>query len=84
LRSFVQHWRLLSAFGVCVAAMNRCLYMAIARIPLGAATGRADWTSGCYGGHLCSRCGNWYHLVRPQNIVSSVCLIWFSTPSLVA
>ena len=37
LRSFTQHWPLLSAFGVCVAVMNLCFYMAIARIPLGAA-----------------------------------------------
>lgn len=34
-RLFVQNWRLLLVFGLCIAAMNFFFYAAIARIPLG-------------------------------------------------
>lgn len=34
---FRRHWRLLGAFGLCIAAMNLFFYESIARIPLGAA-----------------------------------------------
>lgn len=36
-RTFADHWGLLVAFGLCIAAMNALFYQAIARIPLGAA-----------------------------------------------
>ena len=36
-RTFLRNWLLLTAFGLCVAAMNFFFYLAIARIPLGAA-----------------------------------------------
>lgn len=35
--TFIQHWKLLLIFGLCVSAMNFCFYKAIERIPLGAA-----------------------------------------------
>ena len=35
--TFLQHWQLLIALGVCIAAMNMFFYLSIARIPLGAA-----------------------------------------------
>lgn len=41
VRSFTQlfasHWRILCAFGLCIATMNIFFYLSIARIPLGAA-----------------------------------------------
>lgn len=36
-RAFWQNWRILTLFGVCVASMNMLFYLAIDRIPLGAA-----------------------------------------------
>lgn len=37
LKTFTSNWRLLSGFGLCIAAMNLFFYLAISRIPLGAA-----------------------------------------------
>jgi len=37
IQIFLRHWRLLTVFGLCVAAMNLFFYQSIARIPLGAA-----------------------------------------------
>lgn len=41
VRDFIQifagNWMILCAFGLCIAVMNLCFYLAIARIPLGAA-----------------------------------------------
>ena len=36
-RVYLQHWPMLTAFGLCIAAMNLFFYESIARIPLGAA-----------------------------------------------
>ena len=36
-QTFIKHWQLLLAFGLCMAIMNMFFYQAIARIPLGAA-----------------------------------------------
>lgn len=37
VKTYIRHWPLLTAFGLCIAAMNLFFYQSIARIPLGAA-----------------------------------------------